>query len=218
MVVDLLEALEELDRADEEVVEVHRVHALEFAVVELVDVGDGLLEVRADELGVVLRGAQAVLGIGDLGLHRPGREPLGIESQIVKTFLYEAALVGRVVDRELARVAELVGVGAHHPRAGGVEGHDPHRARGAADEQLDALAHLGRRLVGERDREDLARPGLVGPQQVGDPVREDAGLARAGAGQDQQRALAVGDGVALGRIQACEEVVDGGVGGHRIGR
>ena len=60
--------------------------------------------------------------------------------------------------------------------------------------------------------------GLVGAQQVRDPVREHAGLARAGAGQDQQRALAVGDGVALGRVQAFEEVVDGGVGGHRIGR
>ena len=86
--------------------------------------------------------------------------------------------------------------------------------RGAADELLDALAHLVRGLVGEGDREDLARAGLAGAQQVRDPVREHAGLARAGAGEDQQRPFAVRDGVALGRVQAFEEVVDRGVGGH----
>ena len=49
-VADLGEELEDVDRADEQVVEVHRVHAEELALVELVDLADGLLEVRADEL------------------------------------------------------------------------------------------------------------------------------------------------------------------------
>ena len=143
-----------------------------------------------------------------------GREALDVDVQIVKTTLDQAALVGGVVDRELARVAELVGVRAQHPGAGGVEGHDPHRAGGAADEQLDALAHLGRGLVGEGDREDLAGARLARAHQVGDAVREHARLARSGAREDQQRAFAVGHGVALGRVQALEEGVDGGVGGH----
>ena len=57
---------------------------------------------------------------------------------------------------------------------------------------------------------------LAGPEQVGDPVGEHAGLARAGAGEDQQRALAVGDGVPLRRVQALEEVFDRGVRRHAV--
>ena len=45
---DLGEELEHVDGPDEQVVEVHRVHAVQVALVELVDVGDGLLEVGAD--------------------------------------------------------------------------------------------------------------------------------------------------------------------------
>ena len=76
-------------------------------------------------------------------------------------------------------------------------------------QQLDALAHLRRGLVGERDRQDLARLGLPGADQVRDPVGQDARLARAGAREDQQRAFAVRHGVALGRIEALEEGIDG---------
>ena len=212
-VADLLEELEQVDRADEQVVEVHRVHAVQLALVVLVDVRDGLLEVGADELAVVVGGAQLVLGVGDLRLHRARGEALDVDVEVVEALLDQPPLVRRVVDRELARVAEPVGVGAQHPGAGGVEGHHPHRARGAADQQLDALAHLLRGLVGERDREDLVGAGLARAQQVGDPVGEHAGLARAGAGQDQQRPLTVDDRLALGLVEALEELV-----GRRGGR
>ena len=109
-------------------------------------------------------------------------------------------------------------MGAQHPRAGGVERHHPHRAHPAADQQLGPVAHLPRRLVGERDREDLVRLGRVGRDQVGDPVGQHAGLARAGAGEDQQRALAVGDRLALGLVEPGEQGVElgGGVGHGQI--
>ena len=48
-------------------------------------------------------------------------------------------------------------------------------------------------------------PGLDEP---GDAVGEHARLARAGARQHQQRALAVRDGGALGLVQAREQVLD----------
>ncbi len=213
-VVDLLEHLQQVHRAEQQVVEVHRVHAHELALVVLVDVGRRLLEVGADELAVVVGGAELVLGVGDLALHRARGEALGVDVQVVEALLDQAPGVGRVVDRELARVAEPVRVGAQHAGAGGVERHHPHRARGAADEQLDALAHLLRGLVGERDREDLRRARLAGAQQVRDPVREHARLARAGAGQDQQRTLAVRHRLPLRRVQALQESVDRGIGGH----
>ena len=142
-----------------------------------------------------------------------GRVALRVDAELVEAALDEAARVGLVVDRELARVAEPVAVGAQHPRAGRVERHDPHRARAPADEHLDALAHLLRGLVRERDREDLARAGLSRALEEGDPVRQHAGLAGARAGEDQQRALAVDDRLALRRVEPREELLDAVAGG-----
>ena len=73
-------------------------------------------------------------------------------------------------------------------------------------------------LVGERDREDLPRLRLVGVDQERDPVGEHARLAAARAGEDQQRPLAVRDRLALGLVQALQqllEVLGVGVLGHR---
>ena len=53
-----------------------------------------------------------------------------------------------------------------------------------------AALHLVGRLVGERQRQDLRRRHAAF-QQVGDAVRDDAGLAAARPGQHQQRPVAV---------------------------
>ena len=204
----LREQLEHVDRADEQVVEVHRIHAVQLALVARVDVGDRALEERADQLRVGLRVAHAVLGVRDLIVDRRRGEALGVDPVLLHAALDQPARIGLVVDRELARVAELVGVGTEHPRAGRVEGHDPHRTHAAADQQLSAIPHLRRSLVGERDRQDLARLNGPGGDQVGDPVREHTRLARAGAGQDQQRTVAVGHGVPLRVVQPVQQRLD----------
>jgi hypothetical protein len=88
-----------------------------------------------------------------------------------------------------------------------------------AEQQLDALAHLGRGLVGERDRKDLVLPRAPAVDEVREPVREDARLARAGSGEDQERPVAVRHSRALGRVQPVEEggdVVVGGRHGHGV--
>ena len=123
---------------------------------------------------------------------------LGSAPTASRQLLDQPPRVGLVVDRELARVAEPRRLDPQHPRARGVEGQHPHAARPAAEQQLDALAHLLRRLVGERDREQLVGPRLAAVDQVGDPVRQHARLAAAGAGEDQQRPVAVRDGLPLG--------------------
>jgi len=82
-----------------------------------------------------------------------------------------------------------------------VKGADKTTAERAAEEPLDPLTHLPRRLVGEGHRSD----GRAHGQQVGDAVGEDAGLARAGAGEHQQRALAVGHGLTLWRVEIIEK-------------
>ena len=113
----------------------------------------------------------------------------------------EADGVGLVVDREVALVAEAGGVAAQDADAGGVERRDPHAAGDRADERLDPLTHLAGRLVGERDGEDLEwRYALLG-DQPGDPVGEDPGLARAGAGHDEEGAGGMGDGFGLAGLR-----------------
>ena len=59
----------------------------------------------------------------------------------------------------------------------------------------------------------LAGLRLPGADQVGDPVGEHARLARAGAGQDEQGAFAVGHGGALGRVEPLQKSLDAVVGG-----
>ena len=211
-VAHLLEELQDVDGVDEQVVEVHRVHALQLALVDRVGVGDRLLEVRADELAVGLGVAQLVLRVGDLVVDGAGREALRVDAELVEAALDQPPRVGLVVDRELARVAQPVRLGAQHPRAGGVERHHPHRARAAAEQQLDALAHLLRGLVRERDREDLVRARHPRALEERDPVRQHARLAGARAGEDQQRPLAVRDRLALRRVEARQQLLDPALG------
>ena len=63
---------------------------------------------------------------------------------------------------------------------------------------------------GEGEQED-ALWGDAGLDQVGDARGERAGLAGAGTGYDEERALTVGHGLALGGVQLCKPG-----GGHRI--
>jgi len=86
-----------------------------------------------------------------------------------------------------------------------------------AEQERDALAHLLSGLVGERDGQDLAGPRALGVDQPGDPVGQHAGLARARAREDQQRPARVRDGLALGRVQPRQEVVDQCFGHRRRG-
>ena len=80
----LREELEHVDGAHEQVVEVHRVAAHQLALVELVGVGDRLLEVGADHRAVLGRVAQPVLRVGDLVLDRRRREALGVGADAVE--------------------------------------------------------------------------------------------------------------------------------------
>ena len=212
-VAHLGEELEQVHAAEEQVVEVHRVRGVQALLVEVVDVGRRLLEEGRDLDPVGLRVEQAVLGVGDLAPDAARREALRIDVELLDAVLDEPQRILLVVDREAARIAELVGVAAQHSGAGRVEGHDPHGAYAAADERSDALAHLLRGLVGESDREDLARAGLARPDEMRDAVGQHASLAGPRSREDQERALPVQHGLALRRVQALEEGV-----GCRFGR
>ena len=71
---------------------------------------------------------------------------------------------------------------------------------------LDPRAHFFRGLVGERDGEDFHRLRVAFADEVRDAARDDARLARAGAGEDQKRSVDRQDRFALFRIESVEEV------------
>jgi hypothetical protein len=76
----------------------------------------------------------------------------------------------------------------------------------AAEQPLDAGAHFLGRLVREGDREHLARPRVSLANEVSDAMDDDARLAGAGAGQDEQRTVHVEHGLALLGVQLGEMV------------
>jgi hypothetical protein len=72
---------------------------------------------------------------------------------------------------------------------------------GALQQPRRAFAHLACGLVGKRDRRNLARRQVLVAHQVGDLLGDHARLAGSGAGQDEQRTVAVFDGCALLRVE-----------------
>ena len=70
-----------------------------------------------------------------------------------------------------------------------------------ADQRLNTFTHFGGSLVGECDSEDLAGGRAVGCEQVSDAVGEHAGLAGAGARDDEQGRARVHHGFFLPFIE-----------------
>ena len=73
----------------------------------------------------------------------------------------------------------------------------------ARRDALDPPRHLGGGAAREGQQQDAARIGAA-HDQVGDPVRQRVGLARAGAGDDEQRPCVMLDGAPLLGIERGE--------------
>ena len=90
---------------------------------------------------------------------------------------------------------------AQQPCAEPMDRADPRRVDGASvlglpqlgEAAPDPLAQLGRRLLGEGQREDGGDGHLVAQHRLGEPLHHHRGLAGAGAGSQQRRAGAVAD-------------------------
>src|SRR6185369_7112428 len=113
----------------------------------------------------------------------------------------DARAQGREVERAETRerATRLVVRAGRRARARPLVGErrlDPQQRR------LHALAHLGRRLLGERDRRDPLERGPAREHRVQDALDEEAGLAAAGAGGDAEVALEVGRGARARRSVA----------------
>ena len=188
---------QQFERQADQVVKVHTLVSAQALFVARHDDGDAALV-------VVLGLRQRLLGVqahvlpqadGPLPLARRGR--VGRATGCV---LDDAVHIVGIQDAELGFEAKHLAVLAHHAHAERVEGADQHVLGLAANQLLGALAHFGGCFVGEGDGGN--RFGVhAALDQVGNLVRDDARLARAGAGQHQARAVGVVDSLKLGEVE-----------------
>jgi hypothetical protein len=140
------------------------------------------------------------------------RPELAGERQILlaKDLLHERLLIVRVIDDEPAADPDRLAVLAQDPGAQRVERSGHHVAAALADQADDALPKLGRSPVGERDGEDLPGRDVLDADEIGDPVGQDAGLARSGAGEDQQRPIGGRDCPRLLGVERADDLLGTG--------
>jgi hypothetical protein len=74
---------------------------------------------------------------------------------------------------------------------------DPRPGERGAEQRLDASTHFLRRLIRERDGKNFILLRVAFRQQVGNPLRDHAGFARAGSGKYQKRAVDMKNSIAL---------------------
>ena len=202
---------QQLERAHEQVVEVHGVGSAQAALQLQVNLRGLFVVGTVGGFEHVLGADHGIFSRADLAADHINGELLLLDAERLHNVAHHALGIVVIVDGELAGIAQQVGVLAQHAHAHGVEGAHPHAAGTVGDERRQTLAHLGRSLVGKRDGKDLPRLNAQVAQHMGDAEGQDAGLARAGAGKDQQRALGGQNRLALGGIEAID--VDERLGG-----
>ena len=150
----------------------------------------------------LLGGEAAVLpAVDQHGQHARG-PPLLVDVLGFEQLLEQPDLVVDVENGEVGFQPDHLGVAAQDLHADRMERAEPrHALDHTADDVADAGFHLARRLVGEGDGQNLAGPGAAGGEDMGDAHGEHAGLAGAGAGQHQHRAVERLDREPLLRIE-----------------
>ena len=147
----------------------------------------------------------AVLPAVEQAREYAGRPALVVDPFSLQQLLDQADLIVDVEDGEVGLEPDQLGVAAQDLHADRMKGAEPgHPLDDLAHHQADPCLHLARRLVGEGDREDVARAGPSGRQDVSDPGGEDASLAGSGTGQHQHRPLQRHHRLALLRVEIGE--------------
>ena len=136
---------------------------------------------------------------------RIAERPVVDQRKLEQAVAEENDLLGAVENAEIGLQPHLERMLAQDPIAERVEGRDLDVGVAVLHQRVDALLHLGRGLVGEREREDLVGTRLFLGDQPGDATGDDGGLAGAGTGHDQEGPGVVSDGLALGVVQAVED-------------
>ena len=149
---------EQLERTDEQIVEVHGVGGAQSALQLQIHLRRLFIVRTVGALEHVLRPDHRVFGRRNLASDHVDRELLLLDAERLHDVAHEALGIVIIVDSELSGIAEQVGILAKHAHAHRVERADPHAACARRNQRRQTVAHLGGRLVGERDGKNL--PGL----------------------------------------------------------
>ena len=175
---------EQLHREQQQIVEIHRVQRLQLGLITCEDRADQRLLIagagsRQPLFFAFLIRFFASVRIELLVLCRRARDDL----------FDQPHLIALVVDGEVSLVAERVDVLPQDPHAQRVKRRhrDLLRLR-RFDHACQSFAHFIRRLVGERDREDVLRRDALRDEE-GHARHDHARLPRAGARENKQRPL-----------------------------
>ena len=196
-------ASQHLERTQHELGEVDHALAIALGVIIRVerDHAAGELVARLDGIGAQAR----FLGVVDEVLQLPRRVLLLVQALRLRQALDERLLVAGIEALEELRQPGVAEVRSQQAVAEAVERAHPHATRIDRQHRGEPREHLPRRLVGERDREDAARAGLSGFDQVGDAGGEHARLAATRAGEDERGLTRQRDGPELLGIETgCE--------------
>ena len=171
-------AAQHLDGEHQQVVEIQGVVFPQARLVSAVHAGDHRVEAIRFRLVLECRGVDEVVLQGadaapDL---LRGVQVLG-DFQVADALLDQRQLVGGIVDHKIGRQVKMVGFSAQQARASGVEGTEPKRQAGGAEQAMHPLTHFLGRLVGERHGQNLvgAHPAIA--NEVGDTMGDDARFA-----------------------------------------
>ena len=189
---------EQFDAEQQQIVEIHHVARAHLVLVALHHRRIGGLLRIAERAAVILR-------LADAGEHHARVDALFFRQQVFEDLFDQALLLRLAVDDEVFLVAEVLRELAQQPRAERVEGADHHlAAQSIAHHVLHARLHFARRLVREGHGEDVSRMNAFIHHER-DARRDHARLARARAGEDEQRPVDVRRRLALLGIECARE-------------
>ena len=187
IVCDFGELLEQKHGFANEVVKVEGVRGAKALGIDGVNLRDSLFPRVIRGRRTVFFGAHQLVFEGRNPVpHGLGGKLFGVQVQLFNNEREQALRIRRIVNREGRFEPERLGFSAQHAHAEAVEGGNPHVLCARADQRLDALTHFRCGLVREGDGENLPGSRPPGCEQMGDAVRQHAGFARPGPGDDQQ--------------------------------
>ena len=198
--------LEDAQVFHQEVAEIDRVERFEALLIGGVEfralaVGEG----KALTLGHLVGAKRLVLPAVNEACQLAGGPALLVDAGGLDHLFHQADLVVRVQNSEVGSQPGKLRMAAQNLGAQRVEGAEPlHALHRAADQCADALLHLAGGLVGEGHRQNLARPGAAGVEQMRQPRGQHPRLAGAGARQHEHGAIKRLHGFALRLVQVLK--------------
>ncbi|KPZ19749.1 Uncharacterized protein ALO56_05260 [Pseudomonas viridiflava] len=194
----------QVERAQQQFGEVDHAGTLAGRLIGFIDAAHGGQEQVAAGLNVLRTQPFVFLAI-DEPLRLTDRPALLVQTQLADHAFDQTLLVVAVQNLEGLHQPGFLPVRPQQAVRQAVERADPHACRADAHQLLDAMAHLGGCLVGERHRQHRVRGGLLDLHQPGDAMHQHTGFAGASTGQDQLTTQGGGYGLTLGIVEGIKK-------------